>query len=93
MGGDEFVVRLGRIHSPGDASSIAEKIRATLAEPFDLGRDPLSVTSSIGIAHFPGHGDDYEQLVDRADGAMYVAKQDGGNRCRVALDDFTTDRR
>jgi diguanylate cyclase (GGDEF)-like protein/PAS domain S-box-containing protein len=84
MGGDEFVVLLGGIHSPEQVSLVAEKIRLALCQPFDLAGRPLAISPSIGIAHHPEHGDDGEQLIRRADEAMYAAKQSGGNRFKVA---------
>ncbi len=84
MGGDEFVVLLGSIQSPAHAPQVAEKIRLALCQPFDMAGRRLSISPSIGIAHYPEHGDDPEQLIHRADEAMYAAKQDGGNRIRTA---------
>lgn len=84
MGGDEFVVLLASIQSPAHAPQVAEKIRLALCRPFDLAGQALSISPSIGIAHYPEHGDNAEQLIHRADEAMYAAKQDGGNRIRIA---------
>ncbi|MBE0548800.1 MAG: diguanylate cyclase [Rubrivivax sp.] len=84
MGGDEFVVLLASIVSPAHAPQVAEKIRRALCQPFDVAGQALSISPSIGIAHYPEHGEDPEQLIRRADEAMYAAKQDGGNRIRTA---------
>ena len=84
MGGDEFIVLLASIQSTTHAPLVAEKIRLSLCQPYDLAGQGLSISPSIGIAHYPEHGDDAEQLIRRADEAMYAAKQDGGNRCRIA---------
>jgi diguanylate cyclase (GGDEF)-like protein/PAS domain S-box-containing protein len=85
VGGDEFLVLLNSLHAPGHASTVAEKIRAALREPFDLPGGPQRISSSIGIALYPDHGDDCEPLIARADEAMYVAKKEGGNRFRMAI--------
>ena len=83
MGGDEFVVLLASIQSPEHAPLVAEKVRLALCRPFDLAGHPMSISPSIGIALYPEHGDDCEQLIRRADEAMYRAKQDGGNRFKM----------
>jgi diguanylate cyclase (GGDEF)-like protein/PAS domain S-box-containing protein len=80
MGGDEFVVLLTGITSPHQASIVAEKILAALQWPFEMPEGPMLVTGSIGIAVYPGHADDAQQLVRAADHAMYAAKKAGGNR-------------
>jgi diguanylate cyclase (GGDEF)-like protein len=44
----------------------------------------VTVSPSIGIALYPAHGDDYQQLIRCADEAMYAAKTSGGNRVQLA---------
>jgi diguanylate cyclase (GGDEF)-like protein len=84
MGGDEFVVLLPVIDSDDDALVVAEKIREALNEPFELGcGQPLSLSSSTGIALFPEHGVDEVQLTRNADAAMYMAKDNGRNQVRL----------
>jgi diguanylate cyclase (GGDEF)-like protein/PAS domain S-box-containing protein len=83
MGGDEFAVLLVGLHSPEEALPVAEKIRLALIRPFDLADPPLAISPSIGIAHCPGHGDDWQQMIDRADEAMYAAKLAGGNGLQI----------
>lgn len=83
LGGDEFLVCLGSIGLPDDAPVVAEKIRIELGRPVDLDGMQLHLTSSIGIAHCPQHGDDEQQLIQCADQAMYRAKHAGGDRFEV----------
>lgn len=83
-GGDEFVVLLNNIARQEHAAAIAEAIRAALNEPFDVAGERLHISTSIGIAVYPDHGDDDKQLTRNADDAMYVAKRDGGNRLLMA---------
>lgn len=59
---------------------VAEKIRAALNQPFHLSDCELSISPSIGIALYPAHAQDYQQLIRHADEAMYEAKRAGGNR-------------
>jgi diguanylate cyclase (GGDEF)-like protein len=76
LGGDEFVIMLPDLPSSEAALSVAEKIAEALQEPFVLEGVVVDVGSSIGLAVTPEHGDDFDQLLQRADIAMYVAKQD-----------------
>ncbi len=80
MAGDEFVVLLGNIQDPQDSGRIAEKIRLSLCEPFEIDGLRLSISPSIGMANYPDHGDNVDQLLGIADQAMYKAKNGGGNR-------------
>ena len=77
IGGDEFMVLLGRIGNPLDAARIAEKVRRALASPFLIDDKALSIGSSIGVALFPEHGHDAVELTRHADQAMYQAKHAG----------------
>lgn len=85
IGGDEFVVLLNSIIQPEHAAAVAEKIRTSFDQPFELGGHRLHVTSSIGIAVYPEHGDGDKQLMRRADDAMYCAKRQGGNQSTMAV--------
>ena len=83
IGGDEFVVLLTTIEEQ-DALVVAEKIRHSLNQPFDLhGYQSLNISSSIGIAIYPDHGSDEIQLSRSADNAMYLAKAQGRNKVQL----------
>jgi diguanylate cyclase (GGDEF)-like protein/PAS domain S-box-containing protein len=84
IGGDEFIVLLNIIKLPEHASMVAEKIRASLSQPFELADQRLHISASLGIAIYPEHGDDKKQLIRHADSAMYRAKKMGGNRFLMA---------
>jgi diguanylate cyclase (GGDEF)-like protein len=77
MGGDEFGVLLPRVADLNAALLVAEKLQESLIEPFDVHGLQLSVEASIGVVMAPDHGVDAGTLLQRADVAMYVAK-DGG---------------
>jgi diguanylate cyclase (GGDEF)-like protein/PAS domain S-box-containing protein len=82
-GGDEFVIVLTEIGQAQDAQLVAEKIIAAFEMPFPLGDQRLSVTTSIGIAIYPVNGDDdVDELMRKADMAMYRAKEAGRNGYR-----------
>lgn len=80
LGGDEFVVLLAGVGEANQALALAEKICTALAQPCLLAGRTLHVTASVGLALYPEHGDSPQQLFQRADEAMYLAKQDGSNR-------------
>ena len=77
LGGDEFVVFLPHLDDPEEATSVATKILERFTEPFILNGHRLFASPSIGIAMFPGDGDDADSLLENADVAMYRAKQRG----------------
>jgi diguanylate cyclase (GGDEF)-like protein len=75
IGGDEFVVLLHSVHAAEDADSVAWKIRLVLAQPMRLDGHDLRIEPSIGVARFPEHGEEEQQLFRHADQAMYAAKR------------------
>ena len=78
FGGDEFVLAL----APGDvsqATAFAERLLATLAQPYEWEHHSLHITASIGIAVYPQDGTSLHELTLNADAAMYYAKQRGRN--------------
>lgn len=84
IGGDEFVVLLDDTSQADHAAVVAAKIGAALRQPFELAGTRLQVSASIGIAHYPTHGEDARQLLRRADDAMYDAKRQGGDQARLS---------
>jgi diguanylate cyclase (GGDEF)-like protein/PAS domain S-box-containing protein len=74
MGGDEFGVLLP-LSERRDATVVANKIIEALKEPFLIECLPISVEASIGIAISPDHGVTPDALIQRADVAMYLAKE------------------
>lgn len=84
LSGDEFVVLLENIHNPEHAIAVAEKIRLALNQPFALAGHTPQIVPSIGIALYPQHGSEAQQLLSHADNAMYLAKKSGGNRFQLA---------
>lgn len=81
IGGDEFVVLLPVIKAVQDATRVAEKIHATLKQPFTLVKgETVNISSSTGVAIYPEHGRDEAELTRHADAAMYQAKANGRDR-------------
>lgn len=84
LGGDEFVVLLPAIPDINAVTQIAVKILSRLSQPFAISGQTLFVTISIGIALFPDHANNLENLLETADKAMYEAKRAGKNRYSIA---------
>jgi diguanylate cyclase (GGDEF)-like protein len=83
-GGEEMALVLPETDARG-ALVIAERIRATVAaaqHPTEQGA--LKVTLSVGVATWPGAGEDAAGLIESADRALYRAKQGGRNRVEAA---------
>ncbi|MEW9699307.1 putative bifunctional diguanylate cyclase/phosphodiesterase [Paenibacillus sp. SI8] len=80
QGGDEFTILLESIAKPEDVGVVATRIQAALEEPFLLQDTQVRVTASMGIALYPLDGELPDQLMRRADEAMYAAKERGQNR-------------
>jgi diguanylate cyclase (GGDEF)-like protein/PAS domain S-box-containing protein len=79
LGGDEFVLVLSD-RPPGSLSlSLVQEMMEAVRSPFAAGGNALLVSCSAGIAVYPGDGDNAELLVERADIAMYRAKEAGRN--------------
>jgi diguanylate cyclase (GGDEF)-like protein/PAS domain S-box-containing protein len=79
LGGDEFVVVLQDIENPMAVAGVASKLCRNVGEPYEISGHSLYSTPSIGIAMFPGDGEDAETLMRHADAAMYHAKSQGRN--------------
>lgn len=75
LGGDEFGVLLPGLDVAA-ALAVAAKIRRSLQRPFVLGGVTLDLDASVGGVVYPVHGGDVETLLQRADVAMYLAKED-----------------
>jgi diguanylate cyclase (GGDEF)-like protein/PAS domain S-box-containing protein len=79
LGGDEFVVLLSQVEHGEDAAFSARKILRALAVPHIIDGKSLDVNVSIGVSTYPNDGPDAESLMNKADTAMYEAKQIGRN--------------
>jgi diguanylate cyclase (GGDEF)-like protein len=77
LGGDEFAVLAGRLERPEDSGVLAERIVKRIAEPLDIEDHRILIGASVGIAVAPIDGDEGEELMQRADLALYRAKGEG----------------
>ena len=78
LGGDEFAIIL-KINQPQDANVIAQKVLEALTPVYNVGSHSIHISASIGIACYPYSGETPEILIQRADIAMFYAKELGRN--------------
>jgi diguanylate cyclase (GGDEF)-like protein len=78
FGGDEFVVLQVGTERYQDAKWLAQRLARTLKDPFDIDGHRIDIGASIGIAMAPMDGVDADQLLKKADMALYAAKNGGG---------------
>ena len=78
MGGDEFALCLPAVDGADEAVRVAKRIISRLTLPFAIEGFTVDIGASIGIALCPGHASDVSTVMQRADIAMYVAKENRG---------------
>lgn len=86
LGGDEFAILLPEC-LPGEAEALAERVVHAISRmAFRFDGKPVRLTSSLGLAYYPQHALNSDDLVAKADIAMYQAKDAGKNTWRVYKD-------
>ncbi|MGE4194040.1 MAG: EAL domain-containing protein [Pseudodesulfovibrio sp.] len=83
FGGDEFVLLLDELSSPGEAIRIIKRVRLRLAEPFRFNGDEVQTTASFGIVLSPVEDIKAADVLQHANIAMHRAKEAGRNRFKV----------
>jgi diguanylate cyclase (GGDEF)-like protein len=83
VGGDEFVVAAPGVKDVRSIASMADKVVASFDEPLTITEGPISVSMSVGVALFPEHGHSSQELISRADEAMYLIKRTGKGAWRL----------
>ena len=83
FGGDEFLVLAARLSDAHEATQLAWRLAHSLRTPFSVSGTQLSVTASFGVATSRDPNEADEDLIRKADAAMYSAKQQGRNRVAV----------
>lgn len=74
VGGDEFVVVVRDIEHVEQAEAVVDKVMSTIWQPIEIGRHRIELTASAGACVFPFDGETFEELLARADEAMYRVK-------------------
>jgi diguanylate cyclase (GGDEF)-like protein len=95
LGGDEFAVVQSGVTSQKQAQSFAERLLRILSEPYQINGELLELGASIGIAVAPSDGTASEELIKKADIALYQAKSSGRGRITIfqsAFGDMVTAR-
>jgi diguanylate cyclase (GGDEF)-like protein/PAS domain S-box-containing protein len=82
FGGDEFAVVAPDVAGPAGAADLAHRLIALMAEPFRVGDGEVRIGASIGVTLFPEGGNDPDQLITRADRALYWAKHESRGQVR-----------
>ncbi len=75
LGGDEFALVISDVSEADSAVAIVNELHGEISRPIKIDGLTLAVTASAGIALAPEHGDDVALLLQRADIAMYLAKE------------------
>jgi diguanylate cyclase (GGDEF)-like protein len=86
LGGDEFAVLLTGVHAAQARDEVGAKLLAALGRSFCVGGIELEVGGSLGIAVFPGDGENVQALLRSADAAMYEAKRRRSGRHHAGRD-------
>jgi diguanylate cyclase (GGDEF)-like protein/PAS domain S-box-containing protein len=90
IGGDEFNVLMPDLHQVDDVGTVVGKIMGVFETPFLLDNVEVSAATSIGVSMFPEDGNSSSELVQKADSAMYVAKQKSGNSYQFYNEEINT---
>ncbi|KDC51491.1 EAL domain-containing protein [Pseudoalteromonas sp. S3431] len=80
LGGDEFTLILEGVDNQASASKVANAVKSSLMQCIHLKKEKVYVTASLGLTFYPTDGVTVEDLVKRADQAMYLSKHKGRNR-------------
>jgi diguanylate cyclase (GGDEF)-like protein len=89
-GGDEFLIRLPEVDNPGMAAAVWTKLKLALGEPYIIDGYRVRLTISMGGVMYPTDGHTDQELIRRADGALYRAKARSENPLIEALPERTT---
>ncbi len=80
LGGDEFTIIVGELQNTDVAHRICQHALTALAEPYYLGEEVASISTSMGVTFYPDDGQNVQELLKNADLAMYAAKGKGRNQ-------------
>lgn len=83
LGGDEFAIILSEMSADDEAEQVAQRAVDLLNEPYHLDAGTTRISGCVGIALYPLHGRETDQLLRNADSALYAAKEGGRNTYRI----------
>ena len=84
IGGDEFIIVLTQLIEDTAVVKMTEKIVEILTQPIEFDGQEVIIGSSIGIALYPDHGESSDELIEKADKAMYSVKHRSMNNYSIA---------
>jgi diguanylate cyclase (GGDEF)-like protein/PAS domain S-box-containing protein len=90
LGGDEFALLQAELSCPQEALEMAERVLSLMSEPFEIAGEQIVIGASIGVVIHPNDGDDADNLLKKADIAMYRAKSEGRNVYRAFSQEMMT---
>jgi diguanylate cyclase (GGDEF)-like protein/PAS domain S-box-containing protein len=93
LGGDEFAILQTEMSSVSDATVLASKIHSVLGTPYQLGDSKLFLSASIGISVYTDEMAGPDEMLAKADIALYRAKEDGRDQYRFHSDDLDQEMR
>jgi len=83
LGGDEFAIVMTHMERTDTPAQLAGRIIESLSAPFDLSGQAVKIGTSIGISVYPDDDTDVDELIRKADAALYQAKAQGGGYYRL----------
>jgi diguanylate cyclase (GGDEF)-like protein len=89
--GDEFLIFKPDIESMNDLEDFVINIRKIFESPFDINKNEIYITVSIGVSVFPDNGNDFDTLLKNADTAMYRAKSNGKDEWEFFNSEISTE--
>jgi predicted signal transduction protein with EAL and GGDEF domain len=89
--GDEFIVLLSDLPDAESAASVAQTIIDHFEAPITIETQQIAISMSIGISFYPGDADGFDVLLNKAEGAMYAAKDAGRNTYRYFTEKLNID--
>jgi len=78
LGGDEFMLMVIGLADPEETQTVVDRLVGAVTEPLTINSQKIYPSISVGVAFYPEHGTELDQLVNHADLAMFEAKRNGG---------------
>ena len=86
MGGDEFVIVMPHLASIADVERCAQRLVDLVCSTERIGEMEVNLTASVGVCVYPDFAGDVDNMMERADAATYVAKENGRNQFQMFAD-------